>query len=198
MDKRGLLGVVLDGQYMPDASAEGRPEGVRISEIQPGLAADRADLNAGDVVLSVNTQKVSSVRELQVVIASKKPGTEVTLTISRGRSIFVRKVILGDWFDFLVRTPLFGPFSSDVSLRPLRDIDRESLGIPNGVNGLYVEDIADRSLYAFVFRKGMVITSVNGVELLSSSIFKRALNAESNTYRYYADGIYGSFTLLKD
>ncbi|MGB0371885.1 MAG: PDZ domain-containing protein [Opitutales bacterium] len=198
MDKRGLLGVVLDGQYFPKAQNGRKAVGVRIAEIQPGLAADRADLHNGDIVLSVNEQSVSSVRELQVAIASKKPGSQITLTVSRNEEVFMRSVILGDWFDFLVRTPIFGPFISDVGLRPLNENERQLLQLPAEVNGLLVERVSDRSLYQFVFREGMVITSINGADILSPSQAARAIKEDGNEFQYYFNGIYGSFSLLKE
>lgn len=198
MDRRGLLGVVLDGQYFPQSQTGKRPIGVRISEVQPGLAADRADLYPGDIVLSVNDQNVSSVRELQVAIASKKPGSQITLTISRSQEVFMRDVILGDWFDFLVRTPIFGPFITDVGLRPLGERERAILKIPEKVNGILVEHISDRSLYQFVFREGVIITAINGVDVMSLSQVPGALKEQGNEFQYYFDGRYGSFSLLKE
>ena len=198
MDRRGLLGVVLDGDYMPMSNESRLPRGVRIAEIQPGLAADRANLQNGDVVLSVNDQSVSSVRELQVAIASKTPGSKILLTVSRNGDVFMRDVTLGDWFDFLVRTPGFGPFIEDVSLALITAQTKAALRLPEDLEGLLVTRILDRSLYQFVFREGMVITSVNGVSVMDRANLKRALVKEENVYRYYLNGVYGSFSLLKD
>ena len=197
VDRRGLLGVLLDGQYFGDDS-QGIPEGVRIAEIQPGLAADRANLQIGDVVLSVNGKAVRTVRALQIEISTKKPGSQVTLTISRENQIFQRQGILGDWFDFLVRTPIFGPFLSDVRLVRLNDQIRQQLQLPADLEGAVVAEIAQRSLYQFVFQPGAVVTRINGKPIQEIRSFDALPENPHLTLAFIEDGTQGSFTLIKE
>jgi serine protease Do len=64
-------------------------EGVFVAGVQPGSPADRAGLRAGDVILEVNRQKVTSVKEAQAE-AQKDPGAQSLLVLVRrdGGSLF--------------------------------------------------------------------------------------------------------------
>lgn len=87
--------------------------GVLIASIDPGSPAEKAFLKAGDIILSINDKPVSArfVEELPAFygeIASKPPGTQLTLAVRRGAEEFTIDVTtrqLGDMQgeDFEVR-----------------------------------------------------------------------------------------------
>jgi S1-C subfamily serine protease len=65
-----------------DHPAKGRVEGLLAAAVEAGSAAWRTGLRAGDIVVAVNQQPVSSVADLEKAI-SKNPGV-LTLNILRG------------------------------------------------------------------------------------------------------------------
>jgi putative serine protease PepD len=71
-----VVGASLDPSY------DG--EGVRIARVQPGGGAEKAGLQVGDVVLSVDGQPVTAPEQLIVAIRSKQPGDTVVLGVQSG------------------------------------------------------------------------------------------------------------------
>jgi serine protease Do len=58
-------------------------EGCRITEIFPGLPAEKGGLKVGDVITKVNSDKVGSLADLIRLLGKHKPGDEVTLEYLR-------------------------------------------------------------------------------------------------------------------
>ncbi|MCH4071902.1 S1C family serine protease [Pseudoramibacter sp.] len=78
-----------------DAGFDG---GVCVREVAPGSGAERAGLHPGDVITSISGESVNNPREMAAVIARKKPGSKVILTVFRAG----RKSSAGDsriWVD---------------------------------------------------------------------------------------------------
>jgi S1-C subfamily serine protease len=54
--------------------------GVTVSQVTPGGAADKAGIVAGDVITAVNSQALTSLADLQNIVAGLIPGTPATVT----------------------------------------------------------------------------------------------------------------------
>jgi Do/DeqQ family serine protease len=87
--RRGQLGINVVKANSEPAKALGVKEtkGV-VAKIQPGGAADRAGLKAGDVITAFNGVEVSDPNVFRNQVASTAPGTPVTLNVLRdGREL---------------------------------------------------------------------------------------------------------------
>jgi S1-C subfamily serine protease len=70
-------------------------EGVLVSEIHAGGSADRSGLVPGDVIVSIDNVRTSTVPELQELIARYRPGARISLEFYRdGRKLRLNNVIL--------------------------------------------------------------------------------------------------------
>lgn len=67
----------------------------RIAGVTPGSPAEKAGLQADDVILEVDREKVTSATDLARVLRSRRPGAEVTLQIRRGAEMRRLTVVLG-------------------------------------------------------------------------------------------------------
>ena len=68
--------------------------GVRISEIIPGGAAERNGLKAGDLVLSVGGSEVQTSQQLIVRVGEFQPGDRVPVKFMRGEKIETMEIVL--------------------------------------------------------------------------------------------------------
>ncbi|MEE1939202.1 trypsin-like peptidase domain-containing protein [Streptomyces sp. TRM 70361] len=90
-----VIGVTLDMDYSGDG-ARITPEAKRGSEpVVPGGPADRAGVEAGDVITAVDGTPVHSGEELIVRIRSHRPGDRLELTVERGGAERSVSLVLG-------------------------------------------------------------------------------------------------------
>jgi Do/DeqQ family serine protease len=94
--RRGQLGVVAVRAGSDPALKLGIKDskGVVVAQVQPGGAADRAGLKAGDVITSFNGVEVNEPNVFRNQVAATAPGSEVTLNVLReGREQQIRATL---------------------------------------------------------------------------------------------------------
>ena len=87
--ERGWLGVSVQDLPAP-ADGKTRPTGVGIAAVDRGGPAAKAGIRPGDVVTTVNGQRVDTSRDLIRSVAAMPPGSNVSLSVRRqGRTLEV-------------------------------------------------------------------------------------------------------------
>jgi putative serine protease PepD len=71
------------------ADSAGRPVGVAVIAVTAGGTAATAGVKAGDIIIGLNKSKVSSLEDLEGMVAGLKPGTPVSIYYTRGASTTV-------------------------------------------------------------------------------------------------------------
>ncbi|QEL55008.1 DegQ family serine endoprotease [Chromobacterium paludis] len=92
---RSRIGVVVQELSKELAASFGlsKPSGALINAVDPKGPAQKAGLKAGDIILRVNGQDVSSSADLQRLISNETPGKAITLDVWRSRAqISIRAV----------------------------------------------------------------------------------------------------------
>jgi serine protease Do len=108
---RGYLGVAMESvnpesvmQSLPEALGRSQtlstgtsvPAGVFLTEIFPSTPAERAGLQRGDVVISVEDVRVDHPNEVQTAIYARDPGEMVRLSVLRDSAQLEVSVVLGE------------------------------------------------------------------------------------------------------
>lgn len=92
---RAMLGI--SGQYLDSWTANfyGLPSGMYVAEVNNESVSD-AGVQQGDVITKIDDEEITSANTISNYIAKKKPGDEVTLTITRSltNKTFTCKVTL--------------------------------------------------------------------------------------------------------
>jgi serine protease Do len=147
---RGFLGIAL--QPLSDELAKefklDGSTGALVAEVTTKSPAEKAGIEAGDVVVSVNDKKIDGPRELQLLVAAIAPGTKVDVKLIRDGKEKTVNVLLGE--------------------RPSNKIaandQPESKGEPDVLDGVTVGDINAETRKQFELpdsSKGVVITEID-------------------------------------
>ncbi|MDD3221985.1 MAG: PDZ domain-containing protein [Clostridia bacterium] len=78
----GISGGTLDEE---SARSYGYPAGVYVSMVSRNSAAERAGLQQGDVITGFDGEDISTMEQLQELLADHVPGDEIVLTVQRQR-----------------------------------------------------------------------------------------------------------------
>jgi serine protease Do len=160
------LGVTVQevNQQLADSFKLDRPEGALVSSVEKGSPADKAGLQAGDVIRSVNGQPIVASGDLPAMISLNKPGERVRLEVWRqGRKVDLAAQ-LGSANEKVAKAETTKPESAaaggklGIALRPLQDNEKRESGIREG---LVIEDVAGAAARAGV-EAGDVLLAVNG------------------------------------
>jgi len=95
---RAWLGVSIQelNQDLSESLGIDDIEGILIADVVEDSPAEAAKLQAGDVIIKVNDDKVSNPSELQLNISSRSPGENVKLTVVRDKKTKVISVKLDE------------------------------------------------------------------------------------------------------
>jgi serine protease Do len=181
---RGSVGIMFNAQENPAiARVYGSGSGVTISDVTAGSPAEQAGLKVGDTIISVDGKTVKNGDELVGDIASRKPGSKVTLGFIRNNKKQEATVTVAD------RAKLFaarlgedeagsaeaGPKESKLglSVRPLTQEMAERLEIPAG-KGVIVQEVKAGSFADDIgVARGDVILEINRQTVNNEDEFNR-------------------------
>jgi serine protease Do len=95
--RRGFLGIGIKPVDAVTAKAAGldKAKGVWVENVTKDAAGDKAGVEYGDIILTVDGREVNSPQELQTTVASKHPGSIVALQIWRDKKTIEKKATLG-------------------------------------------------------------------------------------------------------
>ncbi len=187
--RRGMIGVALQGIGADDAKGFGLPDtnGAIITKVEAGSPGQKAGLETGDVIRSVDGRKIVQSSELPPIIGAKAPGTRVELGILRNGKPRTVDVVLAPLDQGLLGGTIdddgqSGPAApAHKSSNPLGLIgetldgsDRKQLGLDpgEGVGIARVEGMAAREAG---IRPGDVVLSVGREAVGSPSKLDQAL-----------------------
>ncbi|MDO8347252.1 MAG: DegQ family serine endoprotease [Rugosibacter sp.] len=182
---RGRLGVVIQevGKDLAEAFGLGKPQGALVASVEKGAAADKAGIEAGDIILRFDGKAVTESSDLPRMVGSTKPGTKVVVQVWRKGATRDLTVTAGEMVD-AAPPPSQRGGKPDNSVRANRlglvlavptPEQRRALGVGHG---LIVEDVVNGGARTDL-RPGDVILSLihkgNQVDVKSVSQFNELL-----------------------
>lgn len=178
---RGRIGVVIQPLTKELAESFGLPSarGALVNSVEKGGPAEKAGIEAGDVILRFNGKTVNSSEDLPRIVGATRPGTSATIQIWRNRAMRDIKVTVGRMPDERVaRAPSRGgekkgPAATHygLTLSDLSEAQQSELKISGGV---LVENVTGAATRAGV-RRGDVILAVNNQDVASVDRFNEIM-----------------------
>jgi serine protease Do len=159
---RGRIGVGIQpvNQALAESFGLKQAQGALVSSVEKNSPAERAGIEAGDVILSLDGRAVTDASELPVAVASLAPGTKVTLGVWRKGRLQDVKVTLGEMAptETASADEPDAPGRLGLAVRPLSPSERREAGTDGG---LRVEDASGPAAEAGI-QAGDIVLSANG------------------------------------
>ena len=82
---RGRIGVSIDNvtKDIAESIGLGKPQGALVRSVEPGAPADKAGVEAGDIITKFDGKMIEKSSDLPRLVGSVKPGTKSTVTVFR-------------------------------------------------------------------------------------------------------------------
>jgi serine protease Do len=147
---RGRIGVQIQEVTKETAEAFGLPKtgGALVNSVEKGGPAEKAGVEAGDIIIKADGRDVRSSSELPRIITAIKPGAKVTLTVWRKGAQREFTVVVAELKEDQVAAPTRrgGPAPKDkakpnrlgLALSDLTEEQKKELDIKSGV---LIEDV---------------------------------------------------------
>jgi serine protease Do len=168
---RGRIGVQID-QVTKDVAESiglGKPQGALVRAVEAGAPADKAGVEAGDIIIKFDGKSVEKSTDLPRMVGATKPGTKSTLTVFRRGNTKELSVtvaeIEADKTEGKLADKTVKPKSSSAAqalglvVSELTDTQKKDLKLKGGVQVDAASDVAARA----GLREGDVILAVANV-----------------------------------
>ncbi len=176
---RGKIGVAIDSvsRELAESIGLGKPIGALVRSVEAGGAADKAGVQAGDIITKFDGKIIERATDLPRIVGEVKPGTHVPMQVFRRGTDRTLQVTVTEWAkDTKVASdkPRPVPKSSadkspiGVATVDLNDAQKKELGVKSGVLVEAVQGPVSRD----GLRVGDVVTTMNNVEITSAKQFK--------------------------
>ena len=179
---RGRIGVVIQPVTKELADGFGLPkaQGALVNSVEKGGPADKAGVEAGDVILRFDGKPVNSSEDLPRIVGATKPGSKASVQVWRNKQSRETHVVVAEMQDDREarqarrgggKPPAAAPSQYGLALSELTDTQRGELKISGGV---LVENAQGAATRAGI-RRGDVILAVNNQDVKSVEQFNQLM-----------------------
>jgi serine protease Do len=180
---RGRIGVQIDqvSKEVAESIGLGKPQGALVRGVEAGAPADKAGIEAGDIIIKFDGTAIEKSSDLPRLVGIVKPGTRSTVTVFRRGVTRDLKVTVAEVEPekptqsasaAKSKPPVAGPAQAlGLVVGELTDDQRKELKLRGGVRVDAVEGLAARA----GLQEGDVIVAIANTEVLSVKDFEKVL-----------------------
>lgn len=206
---RGRIGVQID-QVTKDVAESiglGKPQGALVRSVESGSPADKAGVEAGDIITKFDGRQIDKSTDLPRLVGNTKPGTKSSLTVfrrggSKDLSVTIAEIEPDKPVARKPETRDEKPKASAASqslglaVAELTDAQKKELKVKGGVR---VESATDAAARAGL-REGDVIVAVANTEISNVKEFEAAVakvDKTKNVNVLFRRGEWAQYALIK-
>ena len=193
--KRGWLGVRIQDVTKEIAEVENldKPRGALVASVAPNSPSEKAGVEAGDIILEFDGEKIKEMKELPIIVARTEVGKKVKVKIWRNKKEITKMITLGRLEtseDFKVAEkdiPLKEQRIEDlkITVRELSKEDIKTRNLPNQSSGLVITQIDNDSPLVNSIDLNSIILEAQKKKIRSSKdlneVVKQVLNSNQKT-----------------
>ena len=192
--KRGWLGVRIQNVTNEIAEVEklDKPRGALVASVAENSPSEKAGIQAGDIILEFNGEKIDQMKELPAIVARTEVGKDVQVKIWRDKKEITKNVILGRLEtseDFKIsKNPEIEKQKKDeiieslrIAVRPLNKEDIKNRKLPNQTTGLVITKIAKNSPLANSIDINSIIIEAQKKKIITASDLRKVINEVQNS-----------------
>ncbi|MBR3699340.1 MAG: trypsin-like peptidase domain-containing protein [Bacteroidales bacterium] len=188
--QRAYIGIQIAEMNADLANKAGMKDikGVYVAGLTDGGAAQKAGIQTGDVVVSINGNAVNTTTQLTEIVNQYRPGDEVTVNVVHDGEEHAYQVGLlnaSNSTEVVKKGESFYNATLGIVLRPVSQQEMGNLRIKNGLKIVEIRQGAFQGAGV----EGFIITAINGKTVNSKNELEAALNSSRNR-RTYIEGIY--------
>lgn len=186
---RGRIGVQIDqvSKEVAESIGLGKPVGALVRGVEPGAPADKAGVEAGDIITRFDGKTIEKSTDLPRLVGGTKPGTKSTITVFRRGGTRDLSVTIAEiepdkpavkTSEAEEKPKVAGAGKSlGLSVSELTSTEKKELKLKGGVK---VEDATEAAARAGL-REGDVIVQVGNTEIRNVKEFEAALAKADKT-----------------
>ncbi len=180
---RGRIGVSIApvSKEVAESIDLGAPRGALVQGVEKDQAADKAGVEAGDIILRVDGKPVDKSADLPRLVGGIKPGSKVALQVFRRGALKELNVVVGEFEpDRPARRVLGEPGAPTppaavksalgLSVSDLTEAQKKELRVKGGVRVDATEGAATRA----GLREGDIVLALNNLDVVDSKQFQAA------------------------
>lgn len=179
---RGRIGVQIDQvtKEVAEAIGLGRPQGALVRGVETGAPAEKAGVEAGDIIIKLDGKAIEKSTDLPRMVGSLKPGSRATLTVFRRGAVKDLSVTIGE---VELEKPVARKAQEEkprtaaasalgLTVTELSEAQKKELKLRGGVRVESAQEAAARA----GLREGDVILALSNVEIGSVRDFEAMLS----------------------
>ncbi len=147
--KRGRLGVQIQDltQEFSDSLGYDSTDGAFVASVEPNSPAALSNIQAGDIIIEFNNQKISSFKDLPKVVAETPIGSQVVVKVWRNGEIINIDVKVGELEEGGKLAKNEGVYLEelDITVEELTSDALKILGLDPKTSGILVKEVGDKN-----------------------------------------------------